>query len=42
MRGDLRMLYNIMVQTRMGIISGCYMTLRCSLLIATRYACCRR
>jgi acyl-CoA oxidase len=42
MRGDLRMLYNIMVQTRMEIIGGCFMTLRCSLLIATRYACCRR
>lgn len=42
MRGDLRMLYNIMVQTRMEIIGGCYMTLRCSLLIAARYAVCRR
>lgn len=42
MRGDLRMLYNIMVQTRMEIIGGCFLNLRCALLIATRYASCRR
>lgn len=42
MRGDLRMLYNIMVQTRFEILGASFFTLRNCLLIATRYACCRR
>jgi alkylation response protein AidB-like acyl-CoA dehydrogenase len=42
MRGDPRILYNIMVMTRMNIISGAGLFLSRALLIATRYAVCRR
>lgn len=36
------MLYNIMVQSRMDIITGCGIKLMQCLTIATRYAVCRR
>jgi hypothetical protein len=42
MRGDPRILYNIMVMTRMNIISGASFYLHRALIIATRYAVCRR
>ena len=41
-KGDIRMLYNAMVQTRMHIIGGIAFAMRDSLLISTRYAVCRR
>jgi acyl-CoA oxidase len=41
-KGDIRMLYNAMVQTRMTIIVGVAFDLRKALLISTRYAVCRR
>ena len=42
MKGDPRILYNIMVMTRMDIIKGAGAYLHRALLIATRYAVCRR
>jgi len=42
LNGDPRLLYNIMVQTRMDIIRGCGFKLMQCLVIATRYAVCRR
>ena len=42
MKGDPRILYNIMVQTRMEILEGCRVFLHKGLLIAGRYAVCRR
>jgi acyl-CoA oxidase len=42
MRGDPRIMYNIMVMTRMNIITGSAFYLGRALLIATRYAVCRR
>jgi acyl-CoA oxidase len=41
-KGDMRILYNIMVQLRMMLIEMAVMTLKLALLIATRYAVCRR
>jgi acyl-CoA oxidase len=41
-KGDPRVLYNIMVMTRMAIIGGAAMFIRRALTIATRYAVCRR
>ena len=42
LKGDPRMVYQIMVQTRMMIIVGAAVTLWRGLTIATRYAVCRR
>jgi acyl-CoA oxidase len=41
-KGDLRILYSIMSQTRMAIIEDCVAQHWKALLIATRYAACRR
>jgi len=41
-KGDLRILYGVMVQTRLSIIDNCNQDYWRSLVIATRYAACRR
>lgn len=42
LKGDPRLIYQIMVQTRMMIIFGAGFTLMRSLIVAVRYAACRR
>lgn len=42
MRGDPRLIYKIMVNTRILIIGGCSLFHGRALLVATRYAVCRR
>jgi len=42
MNGDPRVLYSVMVTTRMNITRGCGYAIMKSLIIAGRYAVCRR
>jgi acyl-CoA oxidase len=42
MRGDPRLIYKIMVNTRILITGGCAIFYQRALLVATRYAACRR
>ena len=41
-RGDLRVMYQIMVSSRIMIMIVCWMSIARAALIATRYAVCRR